>query len=473
MNTITTKFSELPLIEPIQRALKDKGYEVPTPIQFQAIPPLLEGRDLIGCAQTGTGKTAAFTLPILQMLDAATHNGKAQGTKGPRALIVAPTRELAVQIDDSLRNYSKHMTLKHLVVFGGVSQYHQVKALREGIDILVATPGRLLDLKNQGFVRLDKVEILVLDEADRMLDMGFIPDVRRIAAAVPADRQTLLFSATMPDTIRHLAEELLTKPVRISITPTATTPEKIHQEVYFVSKENKRQLMLDIIKARPKQEISLVFSRTKHGADKLAKALSLAGIPSDALHGNKSQASRQRALDMFRKGKIQVLVATDIASRGIDVPGVALIMNYDLPEEAETYVHRIGRTARAGESGQSITLCSPDEISQLRQIERTTGRKLNIVTAHNFHNESAASAVDTGATFDRAGRTNRRPSQNRNARPQRSQGDRSSNDLSQDKGMRSNRTRSSAPAGAKLRQDGEGFFRRGLTRFTNRFAAKP
>ena len=372
-------FSDLNLIDPLLRALRAEGYQQPTPIQRQAIPHVLAGRDLIGCAQTGTGKTAAFALPILQRLAAGT--GRPRG--GLRVLVLSPTRELASQIGDSFAAYGRHTGLKHAVIFGGVGQQPQVDALRRLPDILVATPGRLLDLMGQGLARLNTVEIFVLDEADRMLDMGFIHDVRRVIAALPARRQTLLFSATMPPDIQDLADRILIDPVRVEVTPQATTVETIAQSVFFVEKGEKRALLEHLL-GDPAIRRALVFTRTKHGANKLAQQLERARIQAEAIHGNKSQSARERALANFKSGRTRVLVATDIAARGIDVDDVTHVINYELPNEPETYVHRIGRTARAGASGTAYSFCDADERAYLRDIEKLIRLRVPVVTDHPY-----------------------------------------------------------------------------------------
>jgi ATP-dependent RNA helicase RhlE len=367
-----TNFDTLGLEPAILRALSEKGYEKPTPIQAAAIPSLLEGRDLLGCAQTGTGKTAAFALPIIQLL-----SGKPARIlpKSVRVLVVAPTRELAAQIDESFADYAKHMKLSRACVFGGVGKSPQEKALVRGVDVLTATPGRLLDLHGEGKLRLDAVEIVVLDEADRMLDMGFIKDVRRIVALLPRERQTLLFSATMPPSIAELASTILRKPVRIDISPESPTVELIDQSIIYAEKNDKRHLLAAIIDAAQINR-ALVFTRTKHGADRLVRSLEKAGIASAAIHANKSQNNRTRALESFRSGKTRILVATDLAARGIDVDGITHVFNFELPNEPETYVHRIGRTARAGADGIAIAFCDNEEKSLLRDIERLIGKKI-------------------------------------------------------------------------------------------------
>lgn len=347
-------FENLNLIEPIQRALKTEGYSEATPIQEKAIPPLLEGFDLLGCAQTGTGKTAAFAIPILQGL--SSEQRSSQGRKQIKALIVAPTRELAIQIGDSFKSYGKHLGLKTLVIYGGVTQNPQTKDLARGVDILVATPGRLLDLINQKYVSLSNVKYFVLDEADLMLDMGMLQDVRRIIVYLPKVRQTMFFSATMPTEIAKLANTILKNPIKVEITPVSSTVDIIKQEVYYVDKGNKIKLLIHLLKNKSITS-ALVFSRTKHGADKIVKSLETAGIMAQAIHGNKSQNARQLALNNFKERKTRILVATDIAARGIDIEELSHVINFDLPEVPETYVHRIGRTGRAGLGGIAISFC--------------------------------------------------------------------------------------------------------------------
>ena len=375
------RFSDLGLIEPIQRAIRAESYAAPTPIQAQAIPHLLQGRDLLGCAQTGTGKTAAFALPILQRL--ATNRQRA-GPKACRALVLTPTRELAAQIADSFAVYGRYLELSCAVTFGGVGQNPQVRALARGVDVLVATPGRLLDLMGQGFVRLDRLEVFVLDEADRMLDMGFIHDVQRVLRALPKQRQTLMFSATMPMQIARLAESILTEPVKIAVHPIASTVEQVVQRVMFVNRTDKRPLLSQILKD-PAVDRALIFTRTKHGANRVADALTRSGVDADAIHGNKSQAARTRALERFRTGAGRVLVATDIAARGIDVDGITHVINYDLPDVPESYVHRIGRTARAGRSGVALSFCDAEERAHLRDIEALIKVRIPVVSDHPWH----------------------------------------------------------------------------------------
>jgi ATP-dependent RNA helicase RhlE len=368
-------FSELSLHPELQKAVVDQGYTTPTPIQAEAIPHLLAGRDLLGIAQTGTGKTAAFVLPILQKL---TESPVKARPGEARALILTPTRELAIQIDESVRNYGAHLRPRHAVIFGGVGQGRQVEALRRGLDILVATPGRLLDLMNQGHVRFDQLQVFVLDEADRMLDMGFINDVRKVVATLPKSRQTLLFSATMPREIADLAARLLSNPIRVEVTPQATTVERIAQQIIHVPMAQKRHVLVDLL-ANPAMTRVIAFTRTKHGANKITDHLGAAGIPSAAIHGNKSQGARQAALEAFRAGKLRVLVATDIAARGIDIDGISHVVNVDIPNIPESYVHRIGRTARAGKDGIAISLCDTEERAFLRDIERVIGQRVPVV----------------------------------------------------------------------------------------------
>lgn len=367
-------FKELNIVEPILKALNEKGYTLPTPIQQQAITPALDNRDILGLAQTGTGKTAAFSLPIIQQLYLNKIHGKKREIK---ALILTPTRELAIQINDSLNDYTTYTGVRHCVIYGGVKQNAQVNELKEGVDILVATPGRLLDLINQGFISLNSIRHFVLDEADRMLDMGFIHDVKRLLPKLPPQKQTLFFSATMPSSIAVLSRSILHNPVKVEVAPVSSVVDTIEQYLYFVEKQEKKDLLISLLKKDKKKSV-LVFSRTKHGADKIARILSKAGIGSAAIHGNKSQNARQRALSDFKAHKIQTLIATDIAARGIDIDNLELVINYDLPDVAETYVHRIGRTGRAGNSGVALTFCAQDEQVMLKDIQKLTGRKLII-----------------------------------------------------------------------------------------------
>ena len=375
MTASSATFSSLGLIEPIRRALAAENYTDPTPIQARAIPLLLAGKDLLGVAQTGTGKTAAFALPILQRL---AETGKPSGPRAAHALVLAPTRELAIQIGEAFRVYGRHLNLRQAVVFGGVGQNPQVRALARGVDVLIATPGRLLDLLGQGHLRLDKVTQLVLDEADRMLDMGFVRDVRKIVQACPKRRQSQLFSATMPGDVARLAGEILTDPVRVEVTPSATTVEQVAQHVFFVDAADKRALLAEVLKD-PALARVIVFSRTKHGANRVAQQLDRAGVAAEAIHGNKTQGARQQALEKFRSGRARVLVATDIAARGIDVDGVTHVINYELPNVPESYVHRIGRTARAGAEGTAFSFCDPSERPYLRDIEKLTKRPMAVI----------------------------------------------------------------------------------------------
>ena len=384
-------FKSLQLCEPLLRAVSQAGYATPTPIQRQAIPAALSRRDILGIAQTGTGKTAAFALPILHRLH--TEPGRKPGI---RALVLTPTRELAGQIDENFRLYGRYTNLRPNVVYGGVSQTPQVKQLQNGTDILTATPGRLLDLLGQGLVRLNTVEILVLDEADRMLDMGFIHDIRRILGHLSGSRQTLFFSATMPENIRRLADDILSDPLRVSIAPESPTLETIEQKVFLVAKSDKKSLLIHLLED-PQMDSVLVFSRTKHGADRLARVLSRQGIRCDAIHGDKGQNARQRALDHFKNHVSRVLVATDIAARGIDVDGLSYVVNYDLPADAESYVHRIGRTGRAGREGVSLSFCDQSELDYLRAIEKMTGRQLEVVEQQPFHQLEYAAVLEAAA----------------------------------------------------------------------------
>ncbi len=374
-------FQDLNLIEPILRALKTEGYTTPTPIQEQAIPIILQHKDLLGCAQTGTGKTAAFAIPILQLLYQDRLQHKEQKTI--KAIILTPTRELAIQINESFAAYGKHTGLKHLVIFGGVSQNPQVDALRRGVDILVATPGRLLDLMNQRFVKLDHIKMLVLDEADRMLDMGFVNDVKKIIAKVPAKRQTLFFSATMPNEIQQLANTILSHPEKVEVTPISSTADTIQQSLFYVEKSDKRSLLIHVLKDK-NIKTALVFTRTKHGADKVVKDLTRVGITAEAIHGNKSQNARQRALTNFKNRTTRVLIATDIAARGIDIDELTHVINYELPNIPETYVHRIGRTGRAGASGIALSFCDEEEIEFLKDIHKLIGKNIPVNEAHPY-----------------------------------------------------------------------------------------
>ncbi len=452
------KFATLRLSEPLLSAVASAGYETATPIQSQAIPPALEGRDILGCAQTGTGKTAAFALPILERL-AATPSKRHRPV---RSLIVTPTRELAAQIGESLRTYGRNLRLTSAVIFGGVGAQPQVNALRRGVDILVATPGRLLDLANQGHVELGEVEVLVLDEADRMLDMGFINDIRRILRMVPTERQTLFFSATMPAEIRGLADSMLIDPVAVAITPQATTAESVSQRVYLVERDDKQALLAHLLVGRDMTK-TLVFTRTKHGADRVAKKLARAGIEAVVIHGNKSQNARTRALASFQNGRAPVLVASDIAARGLDIDDVSHVVNFDLPNEPETYVHRIGRTGRGGASGAAISFCSADELEYLRDIEKITSRAVPVEDEHPFRARfeklpARSSAAPSGT---RSGRP-RRASRGRNSsggrgtggqRPPRPAGERSTRPGGE-RSARPGGERSARPAGERSPRPG-------------------
>lgn len=374
------KFEQLNLIEPLLQVIHKKGYLNPTPIQEKAIPFILQGRDIFGCAQTGTGKTAAFALPILQILAA---DGVRNRQRNIRALILSPTRELALQISNEIVTYGTGLNLRQLTVYGGVGQFPQTQVLKQGVDILVATPGRLLDLMQQGFIRLEHVEFFVLDEADRMLDMGFINDIRRIISKIPTRRQTLLFSATAPDAIRKLAASLLINPVQVNISPEHATPDLVKQSVYHVARENKKLLLAHLLKDE-KVTSALVFTRTRRGAEKVVRDLNRNGIKAEAIHGDKSQNARENALKAFKKQHIRVLVATDIASRGIDVNRLSHVINFEIPEEAETYVHRIGRTGRAGNNGIALSFCAENERPWLNNIHKIMKRNIDVIHEHPF-----------------------------------------------------------------------------------------
>ena len=374
-------FENLNLIEPILAALKTEGYTTPTPIQAQAIPLVLQRNDILGCAQTGTGKTAAFAIPIIQLL--CEDKKPATGKRPIRTLVLTPTRELAIQIGESFANYGKNTNLKYRVIFGGVNQYSQVEALRTGVDILIATPGRLLDLMSQNYVNLNTVQFFVLDEADRMLDMGFVHDVKKIITKLPSKRQSLFFSATMPPVIVQLADTILVNPKKVEVTPVSSTANTINQVVYFVDKENKKNLLIEILKDKAIERV-LVFARTKHGADKVVKDLLKVNINSQAIHGNKSQNARQNALNNFKSKQTRVLVATDIAARGIDIDELTHVINYELPNVPESYVHRIGRTGRAGASGIAIAFCDAEEKEYLRDIQKLIGKTIPVEENVNY-----------------------------------------------------------------------------------------
>lgn len=410
-------FADFDFVEPIRLTLEKENYTTPTPIQAQSIPHLLQGRDLLGCAQTGTGKTAAFALPILNRLALSR---RAAVPRKPRVLILAPTRELAQQIDESFVTYGRGLKFRQAVVVGGVSQLPQTRMLNRGIDILVATPGRLLDLMGQGAIRLDGLDTFVLDEADRMLDMGFLPAIEKIVAALPTQRQSLFFSATMPPALAPLVNKLLRDPVRIAVAPQSTTAERIEQHVMFVAREDKKALLQNIL-SDSNVSRAIVFARTKHGADKLARWLDSTGISTDSIHGDKSQAARQRALYGFRDGRTRVLVATDIAARGIDIDDISHVINFDLPVEPENYVHRIGRTGRAGAEGIALTFCDAEERGALRGIERMIKQQIPVRTDHPYHLQMAPGSATTSAPARRpgggGGRPNRRPAASGGGRP--------------------------------------------------------
>ena len=380
-------FKELGLVEPILQALEEKGYSIPTPIQQQAIPILLNKKDLLGCAQTGTGKTAAFAIPIIQHLFKASSPDQ-KGKRKVRALVVTPTRELAIQIGDNFTEYAKHTNIKNTVIFGGVKQGSQTNALRGGVDVLVATPGRLLDLMQQGFITLKDVEYFVLDEADQMLDMGFIHDIKKLILKLPNQRQSLFFSATMPESIVELSRKILGSYEKVTIQPEQATAERVGQELYYVAKYDKGGLLAHLIHEK-NPESTLVFSRTKHGADKIVRKLEKSGIKAAAIHGNKSQNQRQRALGDFKDGKLSVLIATDIAARGIDVSALELVINYDLPNVPETYVHRIGRTGRASASGIAISFCDIDEKAYLKDIQKLIRTDIPVIGDHPFPDDGS------------------------------------------------------------------------------------
>jgi len=405
-------FDKLDLIEPILNALQHEGYTQPTPIQEISIPIILKGRDLLGCAQTGTGKTAAFAIPILQNLYLKRENDKIH--RKIKVLIVTPTRELAIQIGESFSAYGRNMRFRHTVVFGGVPQNPQVRALKDGIDILIATPGRLLDLHNQGFIKLNDLEVFVLDEADRMLDMGFIHDVKKLIKIIPAKRQSLFFSATMPEDIRVLSGTILTNPEEVKVTPVSSTAETIQQEMYFVDAANKKDLLLHILKDKS-IKTALVFTRTKHGADKVQRLLSKGNIKTEAIHGNKSQNARQNALRNFKDRTTRVLVATDIAARGIDIDDLNLVINYEIPNIPETYVHRIGRTGRAGLDGKAISFCDVEERPYLKDIQQLISIQIPVVNEHPFPAENFVMPPKAKKQGQQA--SNKRPQQTSNNRP--------------------------------------------------------
>jgi len=387
-------FTEMGIISPILQALEEQGYTQPTPIQEQAIPIILNRKDILGCAQTGTGKTAAFAIPIIQLLQFQKTQTNYQNNNGFKTLILTPTRELAIQIGESFIAYGKHIDIKHVVIFGGVSQHNQVKALQKGIDIVIATPGRLIDLMQQGFVNLNSINTFVLDEADRMLDMGFVQDVKRIIAKLPEKKQTLFFSATMPPVIQQLANSILKQPELVKVSPVSSTADTIAQKVFFVEKDNKKSLLVHLLQDDSIKN-ALVFTRTKHGANKIAEHLSKSGIRTQAIHGNKSQNARQEALQNFKNGKNRILVATDIAARGIDIDELSHVINYELPNIPETYVHRIGRTGRAGFSGIALSFCDLEEKMFLRDIHKVIGKTIDVDREHPYKMEEFAPVVGT------------------------------------------------------------------------------
>ena len=375
------RFEDLKIIEPILKALKDKGYTEPTPIQVKAIPLVLDRNDLLGCAQTGTGKTAAFAIPIIQLIHKI--DGNQQGRPVIRSLIVTPTRELAIQIEENIKGYGKYTGIKHAVIFGGVKQHQQVEKLKRGVHILVATPGRLLDLIGQGFISLKDVKLFVLDEADRMLDMGFINDIRKLLQLLPEKRQSLFFSATMPENIIKLSNTILTNPKKVEVAPLSSTAETINQYLYYTNRVNKSDLLLHILREKDISQ-ALIFTRTKHGADRVARNLKKNNINADSIHGDKAQNQRQKALSKFKEGKVRILVATDIAARGIDIDKLKYVINYEIPNEPESYVHRIGRSGRAGEEGNSISICEPEENAYIKDIEKLIGLKIEVINDNPF-----------------------------------------------------------------------------------------
>jgi len=417
-------FEQLPLSAPIQRALTEKGYTTPSPIQARAIPVLIEGRDLLACAQTGTGKTAAFALPLLHKISG---NPRRTFRRGVRHLVLAPTRELAGQVAESFAVYGKHVQFRSGMVYGGVSEKPQISMLFQGLDVLVACPGRLLDLMNQGHVDLSQVETFILDEADRMLDMGFIRDIRKIEARLPKKRHTLLFSATMAPEITELAQAMLFQPEEIRIAPQGTTAERVDQSVCFIDQKAKQQLIMDMMQRRRDaggKELSLIFTRTKHGAKNLARKLSGEGLRADSIHGNKSQSAREKTLEAYRRGEIDILVATDVAARGIDVKNITLVVNFDLPMEADAYVHRIGRTARAGASGHAVSFCSTEEVALLRQVEKLIKSSVPIDSEHGFHDAGAMELHQSNRAVKKPpqGGGNRQGRGPRGPRPQQNRG---------------------------------------------------
>jgi ATP-dependent RNA helicase RhlE len=415
-------FAQLPLSALLQRALSEKGYATPSPIQAQAIPLLLKGRDLLACAQTGTGKTAAFALPLLHRI---AEQNRQPFRRGVRHLVLTPTRELAGQVADSFKVYGRYIEFSTGLVYGGVSEKPQIKQLFQGLDVLVACPGRLIDLMDQGHVDLSQVETFILDEADRMLDMGFIRDIRKIEGKLPKKRQTLLFSATMAPAITKLGQAMLHKPDEIRIAPQGTTAEKVEQQVRFIGKNAKQKLVLELLHRRydaNNGELSLIFTRTKHGAKNLAKKLNQEGLSADSIHGNKSQSAREKTLERYRRGEIATLVATDVAARGIDVKNITLVVNFDLPMEPDAYVHRIGRTARAGKSGQAISFCSEDEVALLRQVERLIKKSVPVERAHPYHLQEVEDLHRSNRPAKKPAQGGGQRSRGRNNRPSKGRG---------------------------------------------------
>lgn len=414
-------FKELNIIEPILKAVEEVGYEKPTPIQERSIPPILAGRDILGCAQTGTGKTAAFSIPVLQNM--VKKNKRNERRRTIQALIVAPTRELAIQIGENFTTYSKHLNIKNTVIFGGVNQGSQVRKLTVGVDVLIATPGRLLDLENQGYIDLKNVKYFILDEADRMLDMGMIHDVKRIISKLPKERQNLLFSATMPKEVTKLVNSILKNQVKVEVEAVSSTVEVISQGAYMVPKKNKKSMLAHLLKDEAIKSV-IVFSRTKHGANKIAKDLNQEGIDAAAIHGNKSQNQRQLALKKFKDGNLRVLVATDIAARGIDVDELSHVINYDLPDVPETYVHRIGRTGRAGRDGVAITLCDSEELDMFRRIEKTIGKAIPVLGEEKFEIKETVTVQKPLKQTDKSQNSSNKNSKRKYYRNGKSQGQR-------------------------------------------------
>ncbi|SOD82945.1 DEAD/DEAH box helicase [Spirosoma fluviale] len=463
------QFSDLSLIDPILKALAEEGYTNPTPIQENAIPILLGRRDLLGCAQTGTGKTAAFAIPILQLLSEE-RSKSAGGPRRIKTLILTPTRELAIQIAESFTAYGRHLNIRNTVIFGGVSQHSQVNTLKSGVDVLIATPGRLLDLMNQGFVGLRDVQFFVLDEADRMLDMGFIHDVKKVIAKLPTHRQSLFFSATMPPDVAKLADTILNNPAKVEVTPVSSTADTIEQAMYFVGKEDKRKLLVHILDDKNIKS-ALVFARTKHGADKVVKDLLKAGIGAEAIHGNKSQNARQRALSNFKSRETRVLVATDIAARGIDVDELSHVINYELPNIPETYVHRIGRTGRAGHDGIALSFCDAEETEYLRDIHKLIGKRVPVIDNHPYVLDIATATVTPAPARQGQGRGGNGGNRNSSGRSGGSGNSGSFNRSGNTNNSR--RAENSGPARTTEQRPSEGNFRRDETSAPKRPSSRP